>query len=227
MEKVRFVNKIKFKLGEKIYKWLKIYNPKFDTKQELPLFEVISNSVISPLVKIYPNCKIYNSTIDSYTYISENCIIKETKIGKFCSIGPNLVCGWGIHPTDKLTTSPMFYSTMKQNGFSFVQEDRVVEQKAIEIGNDVFIGMNVTILDGIKIGDGAIIGAGAVVSKDVPPYSVAVGCPIKIVKKRFDDKTIEDLLQISWWDWDYTKLSEVSEYFEDVASFVQKNKVTL
>ena len=51
------------------------------------------------------------------------------------------------------------------------------------IADDVWIGGNVVILAGISIGEHAVIGAGSVVTKDVPPYSVVVGNPAKIVKK--------------------------------------------
>ena len=213
MEKVSLIRKIKYKLGEKIYKWIKIYRPKFDTHPVLPLFEVVSNSYIDESVKIYPNCKIYNSRIGKYSYVSENSIIKETEIGRFCSIGPNLVCG-----------SPMFYSIQKQNGYSLVDKNSFEEQKKIKIGNDVFIGMNVTILDGVTIGDGVIIGAGAVVSKSIPPYSIAIGCPIQIVGKRFEDSVVNDLLSVAWWNWDDDKLKSVATYFEDVNGFIDKNK---
>ncbi len=62
--------------------------------------------------------------------------------------------------------------------------DQGYETKPIEIGNDVWIGANAVILPGVKIGKGCVIGAGAVVSKDIPAYSIAVGVPAKVVKKR-------------------------------------------
>lgn len=133
---------------------------------------------ISSKANIVGVYKLAYVTIDDYTYIASNSNISFTKIGKYCSIGPNLLCGWGIHPTNGISTSPMFYSKEKQNGFSVCQETKLDERKNVHIGNDVFIGANVTILDGITIGDGAVIGAGAVVSKNIPSYAVAVGCPI-------------------------------------------------
>ena len=69
----------------------------------------------------------------------------------------------------------------------------------IVIKNDVWIGSHVLLLEGITIGDGAIIAAGAVVTKDVPPYSIVGGVPAKIIKKRFDDDTIRQLLELDWW----------------------------
>lgn len=67
-------------------------------------------------------------------------------------------------------------------------------------GNDVWIGQNAAILPGVHIGDGAIIGANAVVSKDVPPYAIAVGNPAIVKKYRFDEETIDLLLKLKWWD---------------------------
>jgi acetyltransferase-like isoleucine patch superfamily enzyme len=76
----------------------------------------------------------------------------------------------------------------------------------IIIGNDVWIGMNAIILSGVTIGDGAVIGAGAVVSKDIPPYAVAVGSPAVVKHFRFSPEQIERLLEIRWWDWPEEKM---------------------
>lgn len=74
------------------------------------------------------------------------------------------------------------------------------------IGNDVWFGQNVTVMPGIHIGDGCIIGANTTVAKDIPPYSVAVGNPCRVIRKRFDDKMIEFLLKLKWWDWSPEKI---------------------
>lgn len=179
--------------------------------------------VITNLEKIrcFPPYKIAQAKIGDYTYISINSIISYTEIGKFCSIGPNFFCGWGIHPTNFISTSPMFYSTMEQNGFSLCSRNKITERKQITIGNDVFIGANVTILDGVTIGDGAVIGAGAVVVKDIPPYAVAVGVPAKVIKYRFTPEQIKALLEIKWWDFDETELQNVEKYCDNPDMFIK------
>ncbi len=176
-------------------------------------------------VVLYAPYSVSETSIGRYTYIAYNSNVSQTTIGSFCSIGPNFVCGWGIHPYNGISTSPMFYSTKKQNGVALSECDKIEERKPIVIGNDVFIGANVTVLDGVTIGDGAVIGAGAVVSKDIPPYAVAVGCPIRILKYRFNPGQIEALRHIEWWNFDDEKLKEVERMFFDVDKFIQSESV--
>lgn len=180
----------------------------------------IKNCKIDAQARVYGNHILKDVTVGKGTYISTNAYISSTNIGKFCSIGPNFLCGYGFHPTDGISTSPAFYSTRKQTGFTFSESNKCEERELITIGNDVFIGMNVTILDGITIGDGAVIGAGAVVTKDIPPYAVAVGCPIKIVKHRFSIEIIDALIDSRWWDQDDAVLKEVEKHFFDVEKFL-------
>lgn len=183
-----------------------------------------NKSIIGDKVKLLGSYKILHSIIGNYTYISTNANISYTNIGKYCSIGPNLICGWGIHPTNGLSTSPMFYSLSKQNGFTVTKENKIQERKLINIGNDVFIGANVTILDGVTIGDGAIIGAGAVVSKDIPPYAIAIGCPITIKKFRFEEDVIKSLLKIKWWDHEDIFHIDIEKYFFETDIFIKKHE---
>jgi len=231
------VKKISITLPYKVLSFLKPFYHNLSNKilNTTPVFQNMKESVyypnsiidyasvVSNKSKIYPRCELYNTKINDFTYVAEKCIFKNTTVGKFCSIGPNLVSGWGIHPTNGISTSPMFYSTMKQNGFTLSSVDKIQEMKPVYIGNDVFIGMNVTILDGVSIGDGAIIGAGAVVSKDIPPYAIAVGVPIKIIKYRFDEPTIKNLLKMKWWDWEENELHKVEKNFFDLKTFIGSN----
>lgn len=156
--------------------------------------------------------------IGDFSYVSINSCISFTEIGKFCSIGPNFFCGWGIHPTHGISTSPLFYST--KSPYSFCKENKIEDRKKIMIGNDVFIGANVTVLDGITIGDGAVIGAGTVVSKDIPPYAVVAGSPVQILRYRFDQNKVQKLLDLKWWNFSDEQLKSVEKYFFDIDNFI-------
>lgn len=170
-------------------------------------------------VRIEPVALLSDIEIDDYSYLSANALVSNTSIGKFCSIGPNFFCGWGVHPTHGISTSPVFYSSKAK--FTFSKEDKIDEHPHISIGNDVFIGANVTVLEGVTIGDGAVIGAGAVVSKDIPPYAIAVGTPIQIKKYRFEDAQIKALQKIQWWNFTEEQLREVEKRFFDVEGFIK------
>ena len=149
---------------------------------------IVVESEVSEKAKIHGDYTIRKSKIGDYTYISQNSHLSMTQIGKFCSIGPNLMSGWGIHPVSAVSTSPMFYSTMKQNGFSLVTQNKIEEQKPIIIGNDVWIGCNVTILPGAIFEDGGVVAAGSVVLDRFTAYSVIGGVPAKFLKKRGDNQ---------------------------------------
>lgn len=186
------------------------------------LVDYSTNSFLSKKSSINSPYNIQKVEMGNYSYIDRNSFVSNTKIGKYCSIGPNFLCGWGIHPTNGISTAPMFYSTKKQNGMTLSKTDKIQERKEINIGNDVFIGANVTVLDGVTIGDGAIIGAGAVVSKNIPPYAIAVGSPIRVIRYRFSESQIDALLRIKWWDYSEELLQDVERMFFDIDAFIAK-----
>jgi len=149
---------------------------------------------------LHANVSIIKCKINDYVYVAKGAKISRATIGKFCSIGPDVKVGLGIHPTDYFTTFPAFYSTQKQCQVSFTDKDHYKELSETLIGNDVWIGENATILSDISIGDGAIVAAGAVVTKDVEPYTIVGGVPAKLIKYRFDENKRKELLSLKWWD---------------------------
>ena len=157
--------------------------------------------------------------VGMYSYIGNNCEITG-KIGKFCSISNNVRCIPASHPVDMVSTSPCFYSKAKQNNISFYKgEKNYIDEKEVTIGNDVWVGDSVLIKGGVKIGDGAVIGMGSVVSKDVEPYSIVGGRPAKLIRKRFDDQTIDLLLKSKWWDNNPEFYKQHSKQFLDIEEF--------
>jgi len=163
--------------------------------------------------KLHGTAQAKNSTIGNYTYISTGTLIQSADIGKFCSIGPNTVIGYGNHPVNFISTSPVFYHTGIIFGKTFAAKEAFETFERVTIGNDVWIGSNVYIKNGISIGDGSIIAAGAVVIKDVPPYAIVGGVPAKIIRYRFSENIIKELLVIKWWNWSDEKLHENQHYF--------------
>ena len=180
------------------------------------------NSDVSSKARLMSPYHLNSSTVGDFTYIMPHSWISQVTIGRFCSIGPRFTGGAGIHPLEGISTSPMFYSTRRQNGFTLSKTDKIVERRRIIIGNDVFIGMNVTVLDGVTIGDGAVVGAGCVVSKDVPPYAIVVGNPMQIIKYRFPENIREQLLAIKWWQFPEDELIEVEKHFFRVQDFINR-----
>ena len=177
---------------------------------------VSSTNDISKLARINRLVKIKHSSVGDYSYISANCDITNTTIGKFCSIADNCRIGTASHTLNNISTSPIF--TLKHNatGTTWTEEsiDHCNDTKQVNIGNDVWIGTRVIIKDGVTIGDGAVIGAGAVVVKDVPPCAVVGGVPAKVIKYRFSQPIIDKLLQLQWWNASDEKLKENISYFQ-------------
>ena len=176
---------------------------------------------IEKYVTLYQNVNLVNVDIGSYTYISHDSILNNVKIAKFCSIGPKVFIGGGMHPTTFVSTHPSFYSMRGQSSISFADNFYFTETSEVIIGNDVWIGARVIILDGIRIGDGAIIGAGSVVTKDVPDYAIVAGTPAKVLKYRFDQKDIIFLISYKWWDKDIEWIKKNWRWFLDIKKFIK------
>lgn len=134
-------------------------------------------------------------------------------IGKFCMIasGATFIMNGANHKMDGITTYP----------FNIFGGDWEVVTPTLEelpykgdtvIGNDVWIGADVTIMPGIKIGDGSIIATKSVVTKNIEPYSIVGGNPANLIRKRFSEKKIKELLDMKWWDWDIEKITENLHY---------------
>lgn len=132
----------------------------------------------------------------------------ELKIGKFCSIADEVVIFLGgNHRIDWITTYP-FPAIVNDWPEAKDIEGHPTTKGNVIIGNDVWIGYGATILSGVTVGDGAVIGARAVVTKDVDPYSIVTGNPARLIRKRFDEKVIDKLLAIKWWNWPIEKIKK-------------------
>ena len=180
----------------------------------------IRGSVIDKTASVGNGAQIVNCKIGRYSYIYGSSAV-ETEIGSFCSIAAGTSIGGGSHPTNWVSSSPVFYKGRNVLKTNFSQNE-YKEFKKTTIGNDVWIGSNCRIKGGVTIGHGAVIGMGSVVTKDIPPYEIWAGNPAKLIRKRFDDETIEKLLATKWWELPDEKLKEFGDLFNDPKELIKK-----
>ena len=174
----------------------------------------LKNVVSDPNIEI-GDYTMYNDYVRDPRDFAKNNVLyhypvngDKLKIGKFCSIacGAKFLFTSGNHAMQSLSTYPfpIFFEEWNLDARDICS---AWDNKGdIIIGSDVWIGYEAVIMAGVTIGDGAIIGTRAVVTKDVPPYTIVGGVPAKIIRKRFDDATIERLEKLRWWDWDAAKI---------------------
>ena len=162
-------------------------------------------------IYVKPTIKNPNIIVGDFTYIADSEFESHVThhyewngdkliIGKFCQIaaGVEFVMNGANHQMNAISTFP-FYTLEGWNMEPPAANDLPLKGDTI-IGNDVWIGQNAVILPGVKIGDGVIIGANSVVGSDVDPYTIVIGNPAKVLRKRFDDDLIDLLLKFKWWD---------------------------
>lgn len=137
-------------------------------------------------------------------------------IGKFCMIasGVSFIMNGANHLSNAISAYPF---AIFGGGWAGAMEGKSYPVKGNTIiGNDVWIGHDVTIMPGITIGDGAIIATNSTVVKDVPPYSIVGGNPARVLKKRFNEHQISELLSLEWWNWDIDKITRNVNLLTDV-----------
>lgn len=183
----------------------------------------IHDSHIDKTSKIESGCNIVSVEMGRYSFCGYDCEIVNTEIGSFCSIANNVKIGGARHPIEWVSTSPVFYygrDSVRKKFSTFARE----KDKHTIIGNDVWIGANAIVIQGVKIGNGSVIGAGAVVTKDVGDYEIVAGNPAHLIRKRFDEETIEELLDSEWWNQPDDIIQGCVQYVREPQVFLSKLK---
>jgi virginiamycin A acetyltransferase len=165
-----------------------------------------------------------NIVVGEYTYYDEpegpehfeaKCVLyhfpfigDKLVIGKFCALARDVkfIMNGANHPLSGLTTYPFY---IFGNGWEVAtpQPGSLPYKGDTVIGNDVWLGYDALVMPGVQIGDGAIVAARSVVVGNVPAYAVVGGNPAKLLKQRFSDETVNELLAIRWWNWPVEKVT--------------------
>ncbi|MBQ3068068.1 MAG: CatB-related O-acetyltransferase [Oscillospiraceae bacterium] len=195
-------------------------------------------------IYVKPTITNKNIIVGDFTYIADSEFESHVThlydfnndkliIGKFCQIasGVEFVMNGTNHQMNAVSTFP-FYTLEGWEQSPPSVDDLPLKGNTI-IGNDVWIGQNATILPGVHIGDGAIIGASSIVGHNVEPYTIVVGNPAKVIRKRFDDKLIQIMEELKWWDLSIEEINELiptltssnlEKVTEDLAQRVKSKK---
>ncbi|MGX7876082.1 CatB-related O-acetyltransferase [Mesorhizobium sp. ORM6] len=191
--------------------------PNPDIKHPIPMHTRVG--FLKPLVSA-PNIEIgdftYYDDPEGPDKFADKCVLHHYPfigdkliIGKFCAIaeGARFIMNGANHAMSGFSTYPFnIFGHGWEKGFDPATWSKEVRGDTV-VGSDVWIGMEAVILPGVEIGHGAIIAAKSVVTHDVPPYAIVAGNAAKMVKARFDDRTIRRLLAVAWWDWPVDRIN--------------------
>jgi acetyltransferase-like isoleucine patch superfamily enzyme len=158
------------------------------------------------------------------SYFSGNSIIvgshKEAllEIGSFSSIGDGayIVSQDYSHPIDYPSTYNFWGNRriLSENlQFDKSSEPCRIRFHSVQIGSDVWVGRDVTIKNGITLGHGCVVGMCSLVTKDCAPYGIYGGVPARLIRYRFSEDVIAEMLEMKWWKWPIEKIRANRDFF--------------
>lgn len=167
--------------------------------------EVISGNIRGPFdkwsIKGHVHCGKFSSINGVFNARG------RVRIGKYCAFGQYVSLISGNHRTD-MPNQQIWFS--QRFGFKIPAETK----GPIEVGHNVWIGDKVNILSGVQVGHGSVVAAGSTVTKSVGPFEIVAGSPARLIKKRFTDSVISQLLEVNWWNWSDDTISANRYFFE-------------
>lgn len=186
---------------------------------------VVTETDLGAWTEVGAGTTMSQASMGDYSYITRQCEVVWTTIGKFCSIANYTRLNPGNHPTWRAC---QHHSVYRAEAYGLGPDDAAFFEwrKAdwVTIGHDVWIGHGATVLAGVAIGTGAVVGAGAVVSRDVAPYEIVGGVPARPIRRRFTEAQAEALMAIAWWDWPRARFQAALSDFRalSIDSFIER-----
>lgn len=170
--------------------------------------------------------RIAHSTLGDYSYTDRYADIANATVGKFANIAAFSRIGATDHPLHTAACHHFLYRSADywddaEHDAAFFAHRR---SRRTFIGHDTWIGNGAMIKPEVTLGDGAVVGAGSVVTKDVAPYTVVVGNPARLLRRRQPEAIAERLMALAWWDWSHARLRECLDDFRslEAAAFLEK-----
>lgn len=149
------------------------------------------------------------TTIGRHTnLVADNVIQAEANIGNFSALAYGAVLQGRSLPLHRLALQRDFQRD--QLGIDHQPRD-----EPIHIGHDVYLGRDALVLPGRSVGTGAVVGARAVVTRDVEPYTVVGGNPARVINRRCSEETVDELLEMAWWNWSDGEIAERADLFRE------------
>lgn len=175
-------------------------------------------------VHLRPRAELHGKAfLGAFGFLNVGTVVYgNTRIGRFFCAGRNVEIGVASHPTHLLSTHGFISSSAwfpRLPGYGVGPKFGHIAHGVTSIGHDVWIGAQSVVRAGVNIGTGAVVAANSVVVKDVPPYAIVAGSPSKIIRFRFDDDLIAELLETEWWERDFEFIRTLP--FQDIRACIE------
>lgn len=186
--------------------------------------------------------RIKHCSLGAFTLINGggSTSMYRCRLGRYAQIGEAVILGPPEHPQDWFSNHPFAFtreqylpSMYRMPEFERLAPDGSESIDYVQsvpsdtwIGHEAYVGAGAYIKRGVTIGDGAVVGARSVVTRDVPPYAIAVGSPARVTSLRFAESLVARFLALQWWHYDLAPYKHAVDFacVEETLAFFEQRK---